>query len=48
MTLGWRRTISYQPDSRFWTFQLFEAGLFVLLALVVVAVAVWFIRRTPA
>jgi ABC-type transport system involved in multi-copper enzyme maturation permease subunit len=48
VTLGWRRTISYQPESRFWTFQLFEAGLFVLLALVVVAVAVWFIRRTPA
>ena len=28
--------------------QLFEAGLFVLLALFVVALAVWFIRRTPA
>ena len=48
VTLGWRRTISYQPASRFWTFQLFEAGLFVLLALLVIAAAVWFVRRTPA
>jgi hypothetical protein len=48
VTLGWRRTISYQPEGRFWTFQLIEAGIFVLLALVVIAAAVWFVRRTPA
>ena len=40
VTLGWRRTISYQPEGRFWTFQLLEAGLFVLLALLVIATAV--------
>jgi ABC-2 family transporter protein len=48
VTLGWRRTITYQPPGRFWTFQLLEAGLFVLLALLVVSVAVWRVRRTPA
>ena len=48
VTLGWRRTISYQPESRFWTFQVLEAGLFVLLALLVIAAAVWYVRRTPA
>ena len=47
VTLGWRRTISYQPPGRFWTFQALEAGLFVALALLVVAVAVWYVRRTP-
>ncbi|HEX5476038.1 MAG TPA: hypothetical protein VFX12_15375, partial [Vicinamibacterales bacterium] len=48
VTLGWKRVISYQPSGRFWTFQLMEAGLFVALAAAVVAVAIWFVRRTPA
>jgi hypothetical protein len=48
VTLGWRRIVSYQPAGRFWTFQLFEAGLFVALAVVLVLVAVWLIRRAPA
>jgi hypothetical protein len=48
VTLGWRRTIAYQPPGRFWTFQLLEAGLFVLLAALVFSVAVWYVRRTPA
>jgi hypothetical protein len=48
VTLGWKRTISYQPDSRFWTFQMLEAGIFVVLAVLVVAAAVWFVRRAPA
>jgi hypothetical protein len=48
VTLGWKRVISYQPGSRFWTFQLFEAGIFVALAVAVVALAVWLVRRTPA
>ena len=47
-TLGWRRVISFQPADRFWTFQAIEAGIFVALALVVIAVTVWAIRRTPA
>ena len=32
VTLGWKRIISYQPAGRFWTFQIFEAGLFVALS----------------
>jgi len=48
VTLGWRRIVSYQPAGRFWTFQLFEAGLFVALAVILVLVAVWLIRRAPA
>lgn len=48
VTLGWRRILSYQPAGRFWTFQLFEAGLFVALTVVLVLTAVWLIRRAPA
>jgi len=47
VTLGWKRLISYQPAGRFWTFQLFEAGLFVGLAALVIVVTVWLVRRTP-
>jgi hypothetical protein len=47
-SLGWRRVVEYQPDSRFWSFQLIEAGIFFALALVVLALAIWLVRRTPA
>lgn len=47
VTLGWRRVISYQPGGRFWTFQLIEAGIFVMLALAVIAATLWFVRRNP-
>lgn len=47
VTLGWKRVISYQPGSRFWTFQLIEAGLFLTLAAAVVALTLWLVRRTP-
>ena len=48
VTLGWRRILSYQPAGRFWTFQLLEAGLFTALAVALVLVALWLVRRTPA
>jgi hypothetical protein len=48
LTLGWRRVISYQPAGRFWTFQLLEAGLFVALAVALVLVSLWLVRRRPA
>jgi hypothetical protein len=48
LTLGWRRVISYQPAGRFWTFQLLEAGLYAGLAVALVLVALWLVRRTPA
>ena len=47
VTLGWKRIISYQPAGRFWTFQFFEAGLFVALSAAVVLLTLWLVRRTP-
>jgi ABC-2 family transporter protein len=47
VTLGWRRIVSYQPAGRFWTFQLLEAGLFAGLAVALVLVTLWLVRRTP-
>jgi hypothetical protein len=48
VSLGWRRAVTYQPGDRFWTFQALEAGLFVALALVCIAGAVWALRRRIA
>ena len=48
LTLGWRRIVSYQPGGRFWTFQILEAGLYLGLAVGLVLVALWLVRRTPA
>jgi hypothetical protein len=40
-----RPYIEYQPNGRFWTFELIEAGLFVGLAAILVTVAIWLVRR---
>jgi hypothetical protein len=48
VSVGWKRAISYQPAGRFWEFQLIEAGLFTALAVAIVLVAIWLIRRTPS
>ncbi|ACQ79242.1 conserved hypothetical protein [Beutenbergia cavernae DSM 12333] len=42
---GLRQGVTYQPGSRFWEFQLVEAGLFWLLALTFVLLAIWRVRR---
>jgi ABC-2 family transporter protein len=47
-SLGWRRLITFQPDSRFWTFQAIETGIFLVLAGLAVAAAVVFVSRRPA
>jgi len=47
-SLGWRRVITFQPDGRFWTFQLIEAGIFVALAAAAVVAAVSLVRRRAA
>jgi hypothetical protein len=47
VTLGWKRIIAYQPASRFWTFQLIEAGIFAGLAVLVVLATIWLVRRRP-
>jgi hypothetical protein len=36
---------TYQPADRYWLFQSFEAGLFIVLAALLVATAVWWVRR---
>jgi hypothetical protein len=36
----------YQPESRFWLFQSLEAGLFALLAIVLIGISIWWVRRT--
>ena len=38
---GWHRLITYQPASRFWTFQWIEAGIFVVLAGMALALGSW-------
>ena len=48
VTLGWKRIISYQPADRFWTFQGFEAGLFLVLSALIIVLALWLVRRTQA
>jgi len=40
-----RQLISYQPASRFWAFQWYEAGIFLTLALALAGFCFWWIRR---
>ena len=37
LSLGWRRAVSFQPSDRFWTFQAVEAGIFLALAVAMIA-----------
>jgi hypothetical protein len=46
--LGYRTRTTYQPAGRYWTFQFIEAGIFVGLAVLLVAVAVIVLRRHDA
>jgi len=39
---GW---ISYQPAERFWAFQRIEAGIFLALAAILLAMVVWRVKR---
>jgi ABC-2 family transporter protein len=48
VSLGWRRSISFQPADRFWTFQAIEAGVFVALSVATVLLMLWLVRRRPA
>jgi len=36
---------NYQPDSRYWTFHWIELGWLVLLALTLLGVTFWLVRR---
>jgi hypothetical protein len=43
--LGLRQLVTYQPAGRYWAFQGYEAGIFVVLALGLGAACVWRVRR---
>jgi hypothetical protein len=42
---GYVQWTSYQPDSRFWTFQSIEAAWLVLLSVLLVTATLWLVRR---
>jgi ABC-type transport system involved in multi-copper enzyme maturation permease subunit len=48
VSLGWRRSISFQPADRFWTFQAIEAAIFLALAAATLLVTLWLLRRRPS
>jgi hypothetical protein len=45
---GYTQWVSYQPGSRFWSFQWIEGGWLLALSVVLIAVAVWLVRRRAA
>ena len=45
---GGQGVFTYQPQSRFWTFQLIEGGWLLVLALLLGAATIWLVRRRAA
>ena len=45
---GYAHVHSYQPDSRYWTFQWIELGWLVLVSVVLLGVTFWLVRRLSA
>ena len=45
---GYRGYVTYQPAGRFWAFQGIETGIFVMLAVVLLAVTFWVLKRRDA
>ncbi|HEY8631042.1 MAG TPA: hypothetical protein VIL73_10970 [Gaiellaceae bacterium] len=48
LSLGWRRSISFQPADRFWTFQAIEAGIFLTFAVATLLLTLWLLHRRPS
>ncbi|MFE2068164.1 transporter [Streptomyces sp. NPDC059467] len=44
-SLGYRAQVSFQPENRFWAFQWYETAIFLALALALVSLCTWWIRR---
>lgn len=47
-TYGWRYSAVWQPASRFWLFQGIESVIFLTLAVALIALTLWLIRRVVA
>lgn len=45
---GYQQVTSYQPDSRYWTFQWIELGWLVALSVAILGAVFWLLRRRPA
>ncbi len=45
---GYTQVHTYQPDSRFWTFQWIELGWLALVSVVLLGLTLWLIRRRSA
>jgi hypothetical protein len=45
---GWRGFVTYQPGSRYWPFQGIETGIYLLLAVALIAVTFAIVRRRDA
>ncbi len=45
---GYTQWTSYQPASRFWTFQLIEGGWLLALSVLLIAATIWLVRRRAA
>jgi hypothetical protein len=45
---GYTSWMSYQPTSRFWTFQWIESGWLLALSALLIAAAIWLVRRRAA
>ena len=45
---GYTQWTSYEPASRFWHFQLIEAGWLVALSAILIAATIWLVRRRAA
>jgi hypothetical protein len=45
--LGIREFVTYQPDSRYWTFQAYETAIYLGFALVLAGICVWWVTRGP-
>jgi hypothetical protein len=45
LSAKFHETVTYQPGSRFWTFQSYETAIFLALALILTGISYWWIRR---
>jgi hypothetical protein len=45
LSAKFHETVTYQPASRYWTFQAYETAIFLVLALILTGISFWWIRR---